>query len=73
MCQFLQVEDRCGHCASADTPPKTARLWKLVTAPIAGVLREGAIAAELTGLMILMFLGSWRELKPDEDNERLKN
>ncbi len=27
---------------------------------IAGVLREGAIAAGLTALMILLFLGSWR-------------
>src|SRR5260221_2289147 len=34
--------------------------WRLVTASIAGVLREGAIAAGLTGLMILLFLGSWR-------------
>jgi multidrug efflux pump subunit AcrB len=33
---------------------------KLVTASIAGVLREGAIAAGLTGLMILLFLRSWR-------------
>ena len=33
---------------------------KLVTAWIAGVLREGAIAAGLTGLMILLVLGSWR-------------
>jgi multidrug efflux pump subunit AcrB len=33
---------------------------KLVTASIYGVLREGAIAAGLTGLMILLFLGSWR-------------
>src|ERR1700719_817167 len=33
---------------------------KLVTASIAGVVREGAIAAGLTGLMILLFLGSWR-------------
>jgi multidrug efflux pump subunit AcrB len=33
---------------------------KLVTSSIAGVLREGAIAAGLTGLMILLFLGSWR-------------
>jgi multidrug efflux pump subunit AcrB len=33
---------------------------KLVTASIAGVLREGAIAAGLTGVMILLFLGSWR-------------
>jgi multidrug efflux pump subunit AcrB len=33
---------------------------KLVTASIAGVLHEGAIAAGLAGLMILLFLGSWR-------------
>jgi multidrug efflux pump subunit AcrB len=33
---------------------------KLVTSSIASVLREGAIAAGLTGLMILLFLGSWR-------------
>jgi multidrug efflux pump subunit AcrB len=33
---------------------------KLVTASIAGVIREGGIAAGLTGLMILLFLGSWR-------------
>jgi multidrug efflux pump subunit AcrB len=33
---------------------------KLVRASIASVLREGAIAAGLTGLMILLFLGSWR-------------
>jgi multidrug efflux pump subunit AcrB len=33
---------------------------KLVSESIAGVLREGAIAAGLTGLMILLFLGSWR-------------
>src|SRR5271163_97769 len=33
---------------------------KLVTSSIAGVLREGAIAAGLTGLIILLFLGSWR-------------
>src|ERR1700732_1523158 len=33
---------------------------KLVTSSILGVLREGAIAAGLTGLMILLFLGSWR-------------
>jgi multidrug efflux pump subunit AcrB len=33
---------------------------KLVTASITSVVREGAIAAGLTGLMILVFLGSWR-------------
>jgi multidrug efflux pump subunit AcrB len=31
-----------------------------VKAAIAGVVREGVIAAALTGLMILLFLGSWR-------------
>src|SRR5277367_1141541 len=31
-----------------------------VKASIAGVLREGLIAASLTALMILLFLGSWR-------------
>jgi len=31
-----------------------------VRAAIAGVLREATIAAVLTGLMILLFLGSWR-------------
>ena len=33
---------------------------KLVSASITSVVREGAIAAGLTGLMILLFLGSWR-------------
>src|SRR5213595_1300147 len=31
-----------------------------VTAAVSGVVREGVIAAALTGLMILLFLGSWR-------------
>jgi multidrug efflux pump subunit AcrB len=31
-----------------------------VKAAVSGVIREGAIAAALTGLMILLFLGSWR-------------
>jgi multidrug efflux pump subunit AcrB len=31
-----------------------------VTSSIEGVVREGAIAAALTALMILLFLGSWR-------------
>jgi CzcA family heavy metal efflux pump len=31
-----------------------------VKAAVAGVVKEGAIAAALTSLMILMFLGSWR-------------
>jgi multidrug efflux pump subunit AcrB len=33
---------------------------KLVSASVASVVREGAIAAGLTSLMILLFLGSWR-------------
>jgi multidrug efflux pump subunit AcrB len=46
--------------------PKELKLTELVDqslfvrAAINGVLREGAIAALLTGLMILLFLGSWR-------------
>ena len=31
-----------------------------VNAAVSGVMREGVIAAVLTGLMILLFLGSWR-------------
>ncbi len=31
-----------------------------VTSAVSGVIREGAIAAALTGIMILLFLGSWR-------------
>ncbi len=31
-----------------------------VKSAVSGVLREGVIAAALTGLMILLFLGSWR-------------
>jgi multidrug efflux pump subunit AcrB len=31
-----------------------------VTSAVSGVIREGVIAATLTGLMILLFLGSWR-------------
>jgi multidrug efflux pump subunit AcrB len=31
-----------------------------VTSAVSSVMREGAIAAALTGLMILLFLGSWR-------------
>jgi multidrug efflux pump subunit AcrB len=31
-----------------------------VTSAVSGVIREGAIAATLTGMMILLFLGSWR-------------
>ena len=33
---------------------------EFVKASVEGVIREGVIAAALTGLMILLFLGSWR-------------
>ncbi|HWU01856.1 MAG TPA: efflux RND transporter permease subunit [Novosphingobium sp.] len=33
---------------------------QFVKAAVSGVIREGAIAAALTSLMILLFLGSWR-------------
>src|SRR6202040_3597188 len=33
---------------------------KLVSESVTSVVREGAIAAGLTALMILLFLGSWR-------------
>ena len=33
---------------------------KFVTAAVSSVIFEGAVAATLTGLMILIFLGSWR-------------
>ncbi|WP_297505539.1 efflux RND transporter permease subunit [Ferrovum sp.] len=49
----------------ADMPPgmhihTTGDQSLFVTAAINGVVREGLIAATLTGLMILLFLGSWR-------------
>jgi len=46
------------------TPDLTVREFAdqsiFVRAAISGVLREGAIAAALTAVMILLFLGSWR-------------
>jgi multidrug efflux pump subunit AcrB len=48
------------------TLPKELKLELLadqsvfIRAAIAGVVKEGVIAAGLTGLMILLFLGSWR-------------
>ena len=49
----------------AAAPPglKVSQLFDqsvFVTSAVRGVLREGAIAAGLTALMILLFLGSWR-------------
>src|ERR1700678_619506 len=52
--------------ASRAAAPKGLKVTELfdqsifVKASIAGVLREGVIAASLTALMILLFLGSWR-------------
>jgi multidrug efflux pump subunit AcrB len=54
-----------GATARASAPPGLAinELFdqaKLVSASVTSVVREGAIAAGLTALMILLFLGSWR-------------
>src|SRR5260370_5384200 len=52
--------------ASRAAAPKGLKITELfdqsifVKASIMGVLREGVIAASLTALMILLFLGSWR-------------
>ena len=52
--------------ASRAAAPKGLKITELfdqsvfVKGAIAGVLREGVIAASLTALMILLFLGSWR-------------
>jgi multidrug efflux pump subunit AcrB len=49
--------------ASAPAGLKITELFDqsvFVTSSVNGVLREGAIAAGLTALMILIFLGSWR-------------
>jgi multidrug efflux pump subunit AcrB len=49
--------------ASAPAGLKVTELFDqsiFVTNSVTGVLREGAIAAGLTALMILVFLGSWR-------------
>jgi CzcA family heavy metal efflux pump len=51
--------------AAAELPPQlkivpVSDQSLFVEASISGVIREGVIAACLTGLMILLFLGSWR-------------
>ncbi|HXW56454.1 MAG TPA: efflux RND transporter permease subunit [Candidatus Cybelea sp.] len=51
--------------AAAELPPQlkivpVSDQSLFVEASISGVIREGIIAACLTGLMILLFLGSWR-------------
>jgi multidrug efflux pump subunit AcrB len=58
------VRDALGTIRKAAPPDmKIEELFDqsvFVKQSIEGVLREGAIAAGLTGLMILLFLGSWR-------------
>jgi multidrug efflux pump subunit AcrB len=58
------IRDRLPHALSTVNP--NVRLTALadqsvfVRAAVQGVIREGIIAAALTALMILLFLGSWR-------------
>ncbi len=58
------IKDLLPHVAS--TVPKELKITPIgdqsvfVRSSIDGVIREGVIAATLTGLMILLFLGSWR-------------
>jgi multidrug efflux pump subunit AcrB len=58
------VKKELPHAASQLPPEMEIRQLAdqslFVRAAIQGVLREGAIAAFLTGMMILFFLGSWR-------------
>ena len=64
----LNIIDSIKHLmpqVRADMPPgmhihTTGDQSIFVQAAISGVVREGLIAAALTGLMILLFLGSWR-------------
>jgi Cation/multidrug efflux pump len=58
------VQDRHGQ-HSQDRDQRCAgkairRSIRFVKAAVSGVVREGVIAAALTALMILLFLGSWR-------------
>jgi len=60
-----QIKDDVLPASRAAAPPglKITELFDqsiFVKAAIVGVLREGVIAAGLTALMILLFLGSWR-------------
>ncbi|NUQ31150.1 MAG: efflux RND transporter permease subunit [Acidobacteriaceae bacterium] len=60
-----QIKDDVLPASRAAAPPglKITELFDqsiFVKASIVGVLREGVIAAALTALMILLFLGSWR-------------
>src|SRR5581483_6240180 len=60
-----EIKQRILPTTRAAAPPgmKIRELFDqsvFVRASIAGVLREAVIAAALTGMMILLFLGSWR-------------
>ncbi|HTH54114.1 MAG TPA: efflux RND transporter permease subunit [Edaphobacter sp.] len=60
-----EIKDDVLPASRAAAPPglKITELFDqsiFVKAAIVGVLREGVIAASLTALMILLFLGSWR-------------
>jgi multidrug efflux pump subunit AcrB len=59
-----QIKDRLPQVRSASPPALDLQAIGdqsvFVSAAISSVIREGIIAAALTGLMILLFLGSWR-------------
>ncbi|CAB3756321.1 efflux RND transporter permease subunit [Paraburkholderia solisilvae] len=59
-----QIKERLPFVRDASPPALDIRpigdQSVFVKAAITGVVREGVIAAALTGLMILLFLGSWR-------------
>ncbi len=59
-----QIKDRLPLIRSAAPPDLDVKAIGdqsvFVKAAVGGVVREGIIAAALTGLMILLFLGSWR-------------
>ena len=54
------LEDGACRGAARHADQRTFDQSVFVKQSVAGVLREGAIAAGLTALMILLFLGSWR-------------
>jgi CzcA family heavy metal efflux pump len=61
---IARIKDKIGQVRASLPPSLDLHIIGdqsvFVRAAISGVLREGAIAAALTGLMILLFLGSWR-------------
>ncbi len=64
----LDIISRSRRCCRGSRPARRRaedqagrRSVDLRRAAVNGVVREGVIAAALTGLMILLFLGSWRQ------------